>query len=252
MSLVPQSPELAVVYPARPNRVVLKDDPYHQDSEDMVEFRLTYEGQLLGSSRTDTRAQHKHEIRRVFHSQLKRLWQVSPYLQGLTDPPIELLEINLQGIARRPRVHALAERFSRCGYNFVPLVTGDLGITFVGLEILFLRTDPPGNVIQSGDIDNRLKTLFDAFRLPSDKNELGGYDAPGDGETPFYCLLEDDKMISKVSVETDVLLESVGPQIGPHDVRLLIKVSLQPRMPRIDMRYLSTILAFPHGDAKTK
>jgi hypothetical protein len=34
------------------------------------------------------------------------------------------------------------------------------------LNILFLRADIPGKVVQSGDIDNRLKTLFDALRMP--------------------------------------------------------------------------------------
>jgi hypothetical protein len=29
---------------------------------------------------------------------------------------------------------------------------------------------------------------------------------PGDGEDPFFCLLEDDKQVSHISVETDTLL----------------------------------------------
>jgi hypothetical protein len=45
-----------------------------------VQFHLTYEGLLLGSSRDKTRADHKHEIRRVFHKQLKRLWDTDPWL----------------------------------------------------------------------------------------------------------------------------------------------------------------------------
>jgi 1,2-phenylacetyl-CoA epoxidase catalytic subunit len=40
-------------------------------------FRLTYEGILLGASRQDTRARHKHEIRRKFHPQLRQLWQAT-------------------------------------------------------------------------------------------------------------------------------------------------------------------------------
>jgi hypothetical protein len=46
-----------------------------------------------------------------------------------------------------------------------------------------------------GDIDNRLKTLFDCLTLP-DPNQ--GYEAetPAQDELPyFYCLLEDDRLI---------------------------------------------------------
>ena len=50
------------------------------------------------------------------------------------------------------------------------------------LEIKALSHDPFGAVIQSGDLDNRLKTLFDALCIPNKdqiKNEV-----PQDGETP--------------------------------------------------------------------
>jgi hypothetical protein len=38
-----------------------------------------------------------------------------------------------------------------------------------------------------------------------------GYESltPDAGETPFYCLLEDDRLISKITVETDRLLEDL-------------------------------------------
>ena len=45
-----------------------------------MQFHLTYEGLLLGSSRDNTRPDHKHEIRRVFHRQLRRLWEGHPWL----------------------------------------------------------------------------------------------------------------------------------------------------------------------------
>jgi hypothetical protein len=73
------------------------------------------------------------------------------------------------------------------------------------LDILFLRSDRAGSLIKSGDIDNRLKTLFDALRMPESKAELGGYEKPIDDEDPFFVLLQDDKLITHISVETDVL-----------------------------------------------
>lgn len=52
---------------------VIKHDPYISLDDSAMEFRLIYDGQLLGASRNNTRSEHKHDIRRVFHAQLKRL-----------------------------------------------------------------------------------------------------------------------------------------------------------------------------------
>jgi hypothetical protein len=50
------------------------------------------------------------------------------------------------------------------------------------LQILFLRHDPPGSVIHAGDLDNRVKTLIDALRMPNDAMELAGNEKPSEGE----------------------------------------------------------------------
>jgi len=49
------------------------------------------------------------------------------------------------------------------GKKFLPLVRQSLSLV-CKLDILFLRKEEPGGIItQSGDIDNRLKTLFDGI-----------------------------------------------------------------------------------------
>jgi hypothetical protein len=59
--------------------------------------------------------------------------------------------------------------------------------------------------MNQGDIDNRLKTLFDALRYPKLPQELD--DTPQDiAASPCYCLLSDDKFIDQLSVTTDRLL----------------------------------------------
>ena len=45
------------------SRVLWDDDAGAPPEGDDMEFRLTYEGPLLGASKTDTRATHKHAIR---------------------------------------------------------------------------------------------------------------------------------------------------------------------------------------------
>ena len=61
-------------------RIIIRTEPDYDVEDPIVEFRLTYEGQLFGASRSNTRVSHKHEIRKVFHHQLRWLWEVHPYL----------------------------------------------------------------------------------------------------------------------------------------------------------------------------
>ncbi len=210
----------------RPERVVLMRDPYNEPSEQDMKFRLTYEGLLLGSSRTDTRARHKHEIRKRFHRQLAHLWQITPALRNRRHYPKKDLKEVLQNDSE-PWVDALAKRYARNGYNFVPLILEGLSLS-CGVDVLFLRPDSPGSLVKSGDIDNRLKTLFDALRIPQNLGELGGYDEPADDENPFFCLLEDDKLITQIAVETDVLHEPTGDAYDVNDARLVITVTMRP------------------------
>ncbi|MBL4864196.1 MAG: hypothetical protein JKY63_04805 [Rhodobiaceae bacterium] len=120
----------------------------------------------------------------------------------------------------------LANENEKFGYRFVPLVTKDNALK-CHLDILFLRPDEPGHVLKSGDIDNRLKTLVDGLRLPQSETEMTGIPKPADNENPFYCLLEDDSLISGISVETDMLLDE-DARDDANKVRLVIAVEIKP------------------------
>lgn len=92
------------------------------------------------------------------------------------------------------------------------------------LDILFLRRDGPGSLVRSGgDIDNRIKVLFDALRMPQTCDEVCG-DVPAKDEAPFFVLLEDDKLITKVQVETNWLLTPAMEGERINDVQLIIRV----------------------------
>ena len=201
-----------------------------------MEFRLTYEGLLFAtqkdpvSGQADARAEHKRDIRRKFHVQLKRLWEINPYLKH--GYPVEFDWKSSSNPKAAVSYHTtlaewLAPKYSRNAYNCVPLVRSNLSL-ICSFNILFLRPDSPGSVLASGDIDNRLKTLFDAMRLPKGAQELVGYEKPAEDEDPFFCLLEDDSLITQVSVETDVMLEPIGSKFDPNDTRLIISVRLRP------------------------
>jgi hypothetical protein len=90
---------------------------------------------------------------------------------------------------------------------FVPLVTADMNAV-AELSVTILRPEPPGGLItQGGDIDNRLKTLFDALTMPRHANALPAAGVPEPTETPFFCLLEDENLVVAISVRTEQLLE---------------------------------------------
>jgi hypothetical protein len=214
-------------------RIIVNDPTIDLEYEDL-EFRLTYQGLLLSDQdrhgRVEaSRAKHKQEIRKAFHPQLKRLWEISPYLAAPagSNPAHPGSRIFGRPAPKHTSVE-LANRFARNGYRFVPLVLRELDL-LCGIEILFLRAGDPGGVINRvGDLDNRLKTLFDALTLPRDASQLGPYVVPDIGEDPFYCLLEDDSVITKASVESDTLLEPISKPPNDNDARVVITVRLRP------------------------
>jgi hypothetical protein len=212
-----------------------------------MEFRLIYEGSLPSEGGSSTgphgRANDKHRLRKYFHPQMRELWKQHPdllaqsrsyYFKSNPGEPderiIQVLPVNPM-ITEEPRpsnlktwVEHIADDHQLCGGRFVPLVSERGGFT-CSLEILFLRRDSPGNLIQSGgDIDNRVKVLLDGLRMPKSPAELGNHSIDSADENPFFCLLEDDKLITRISVTTDRLLVPQRANEKVNDVFLVIDV----------------------------
>jgi hypothetical protein len=207
-----------------------------------MEFRLVYEGPLkaAGTSRGGNRVPEKHAIRKSIHPQVKRLWDVVPFL-SLRKFAFNVLNPGSRNIVGNRQVHTLpsaetresllttlGRSFNRCGYEFVPLVSNHLKLA-CALDILFLRRDMPGVPLihSGGDIDNRLKVLFDALRIPENCEELTGTIKGTDEDPYFFCLLEDDALITEVNVTTDNLLTPCSPG-EEHHVHLVIRVKVRP------------------------
>ncbi len=112
------------------------------------------------------------------------------------------------------------------GFVFLPLARERFCVR-CSLDVLFLRREKPGHVFMRGDIDNRLKTLFDALQMPHNGQEIGSQ-IPSSEEEPFFVLLEDDEMIANVSVTTDRLLDFPAQEQNNRDYAVLvINVKLQ-------------------------
>ena len=162
-----------------------------------MEFRLIYEGPLHGQG---AKSPHKWEIRRALHPQLRRLWQEQP----LTDVAADLLAFPARGALPSVVVE-------KDGLRFAPLITRRLHL-YAEISVLLFRQQPRGTLItDGGDIDNRLKTLLDGLRIPRGSNE-GRQERPDVPDPdPFFCLLEDDSLVTKVTVESEQLLRPADP-----------------------------------------
>ncbi len=170
-----------------------------------MQFTLTYQGQLKSKAKPS----EKHVLRQHFHRQLAVLWRERPLAdyRNWLEPQTTS---NSWSLLR-----------TKEGFTFAPLVTESLRAV-VELNIVILWPQPVGAIIVSGgDIDNRLKTLFDSLKMPSAPSDLPTQAQPEDGENPFFCLLEDDSLVSKVTVSTDRLLE---PTNHTSEVSLYIQV----------------------------
>ena len=189
------------------------------DEEGCIEmqFRLIYEGKLPASG-AETQRRQKHEIRRAMHRQLLELWRNHPFLKRFAEGRVPKNFPDLSETVST--MYRMAENFARCGFRFLPLIRNSFGVA-CSLDILFLRRDEPGQLVRSGgDIDNRIKVLFDALRMPQECAEVRGFHPEAD-EDPFLCLLEDDRLITEFKVTTDRLLLPIGGG-DVNDVHLII------------------------------
>jgi hypothetical protein len=204
------------------------------ESENLVEFHLLYSGQLHSAGKPS----EKHAIRKMLHTQLRHLWSIHPNLSEMALGRGMILQpFTGTGPLKACPEHVeaglkvMGGNFQRNGFNFLPLVTEDLCLR-CSLEILFLRREEKNYILQDGDIDGRIKTLFDALRITDKKDELPPGAAPEGDEDPFFCLLENDSLISEVHVKTGPLLMLPSAAlIDKHDVYLQITVRLNTTRP---------------------
>ena len=217
----------------------------YEGNKNKVRFRVTYSGELKASGKKP-RVEEKDAIRKYISSQLAELWTIHPVFKGhglVYNPPRkESPYIGLGGgdfttiIPRvtfsRPQPVDVASGQSRIavglslpievqGRKYVPLVRSSFALT-CGLDILFLRKGGEGALVaEGGDLDNRIKTLFDGLRVPK-PSEIEVASSLEEAESITFCLLEDDALITDFSVRTDRLLTHPGSKDS--EVLLVIDV----------------------------
>lgn len=194
-----------------------------------MDFTLVYRGPLPAATSGNPRAREKQAIRRVLDAQLRQAWLELPGLAQFTRiNKGELVKGRLEATPRDQN-HSYLEVGE---FRIVPLVQRKIRVA-CDIHLTLLRRESPGAVVHGGDLDNRLKTLLDAFRMPQSLAELGSDHAAEQEHPFFYCLLEDDSLITSLSVETHQLFLPIADAAGQHDVDLLIRVRLRPSAPTL-------------------
>ena len=165
-----------------------------------MEFCLHYYGVLKSADN----ASGKHAIRKELHAQIKSLCLSTAFESAFNE-------------SKKPEDSLFIEHGSK-RYWF--LISEKLS-TILDVHITLFAPHKIDSIINNGgDIDNRIKTLFDAMRAPSvaseiPKNDDFDYQAEGG----MYCLLQDDKLINRISVQS---YQDHSPE-SPNHVRCLIE-----------------------------
>jgi hypothetical protein len=113
----------------------------------------------------------------------------------------------------------------------ISLITDKLKL-LCHINLLFLRNEKPGNLFSKpkdeygGDLDNRIKVFMDGLRMPREVGEVPPEQLPEVAEDPFYCLLEDDSLVTTLNIESDTLLGNTKTD-HPMRVRLIAQVTIK-------------------------
>ena len=152
-----------------------------------MRFTLVYQGDLPPSGNS----QEKWRIRREIEPQLRKLWTVPPF----------------DGVAKykdqsyQPDTCYVGKKVGAVEY--IPCISSRLEMR-AELQIRLLSAAMPGGLMQYGDIDNRLKTLLDALSIPTLQQMPKNPETDTDGR--MFCLLEDDRLVTRIDVTNDRLL----------------------------------------------
>jgi hypothetical protein len=134
-----------------------------------VDFTLYYRGSLWANGKP----KHKHELRQHFHKQIKELWGQPPLNEHLHlidptyEPPQTRGAIIVTATVEKPSVVCPVG-----AYNFASIVSSKIDLV-ADLSITLLRPGAPGEIVtKGGDLDNRIKTLLDALKIPERPDAL--------------------------------------------------------------------------------
>jgi hypothetical protein len=188
------------------------------EPNELVKFTLIYDGDLP-SAGNKPQPIYAGIIRNHFHDQLADLWDSHALMRQLRHEARALKSDDTGAIYFRPttlpdyrdpppplepnQVDLCAPIHVPNAGSFIPFVRNSLYLA-CAVDVLFLRHEEPMSLMRlGGDLDGRLKTLFDALKMPNPNDRYVGPDLTDD---PLYVVLEDDALISDFSIKSGRLL----------------------------------------------
>ncbi len=166
-----------------------------------MKFKLLYVGEVKINPKK--RSQHLQDIRDALSPQLKRLSEISPYN-----------EIKKKLEKKGKAIKTVG------GVDFCPLITQDLDL-LAELDIQIMH--PELLETPRADIDNRMKTLLDALKRPQSSHEIA---ENMNRDEVCYTLLDDDHLVTKMTINTSHLLYKEEASNKNHDYKLLIIITV--------------------------
>lgn len=207
--------------------------------EPKMELTLRYHGPLV--SRGDPFDQQK--IRKKIHQQLAAYREMDDRLKSYVWADPKNLQIAALAKSKfdidRPVLHprTLFWRYPLCGYDFAPLVS-HANELHCHLNIrLYRKLQTGGILFTGGDIDNRLKTFFDALQVPKGREHMPKEDQDNEPPNPkdwpvMFCLLDDDAAITKLTIESIKMLTPIPDEYATNHpenyVEMEIDVLIKP------------------------
>jgi hypothetical protein len=186
-----------------------------------MRFHLSFEGSLPSTGNHDPNNPRPAKLKAIWairdyvHVQLEQLFKTHPALSGRSG-------------ASRVLRHALIPPIRVDDHRFFALARSNFNLK-CGLKVDLLVNHQPGSVLsKQGDLDNRLKTLFDGLRVPTVTQEIKQFKTREQLEADDYiCLLQDDVLITSLQIEVQRYL-GAPLNVGEDHVRANIAVLTEP------------------------
>lgn len=175
-----------------------------------MKFKLLYFGEIFTNPKRRTK--HISDIRMQFHPQLKKLVEHSPWLN--------LKKYMYPNVSK----NLTSSKFI-CGTYWNPIITPKLKL-IAELDIQMLHPEIVG--VARSDIDNRVKTLLDGLRCPQTEKEVS--EEMYNYKEPVFTLLDDDHLVTKISVNTSHLLSNEifkNKSLSSDSIFMLINVNVR-------------------------
>ena len=192
--------------------------------DEAVKLILNYQGPLPTDSSTYA-LQAKNTLRATFHHQLAGFCVSESRFMGLLEaadlPEAVLRGERLEYNTVHPGGHFYV---TRGGRQWAPLITQSQH-RFAEVHAVLQRRRKWGHVFTpGGDLDNQLKVVLDGLRIPQEDNETRGFPLPEDRR--YFCLLENDALITDVRVQTAQLYAPKAADEQKSDVILSLYVTI--------------------------